>query len=79
MLSFDSFAYYRRSKGLPAQTINCVWSDIGSAANIGADKQEKIPGSKVITPEIGLKLLIKYSERFIRAVCFRNGLEEVYR
>ncbi|MEZ4821380.1 MAG: beta-ketoacyl reductase [Ignavibacteria bacterium] len=68
----DSFAYYRRSKGLPAQTINWgVWSDIGSAANIGADKQEKIPGLKVITPEIGLKLFDKiFRKDFIRAGAF---------
>lgn len=65
----DSFAYYRRSKGLPAQTINWgVWSDIGSAANIGADKHEKIPGLKVITPEMGLKLFDKiFRKNYIRA------------
>ncbi len=53
----DSFAYYRRARGLSATTINWgVWSEIGSAAGIGADRQEKIPGLSNISPEQGLKL-----------------------
>lgn len=53
----DSFAYYRRARGLTAAAINWgVWSEIGSAAAIGADRQEKIPGLNKITPEHGLKL-----------------------
>ena len=68
----DAFAYYRRSKGLPALTINWgVWSEIGSAANIGADKNEKIPGLKVITPGTGLKIFDKiFRKDFITAGAF---------
>ncbi|HMR40460.1 MAG TPA: SDR family NAD(P)-dependent oxidoreductase [Ignavibacteria bacterium] len=68
----DSFTFYRRAKGLNALTINWgVWSDIGSAANIGADKQEKIPGLKVITPDTGLKLFDRiFRKDFARAGAF---------
>jgi len=74
----DLFAYYRRSKGLPALSINWgVWSDIGSAANIGADKQEKIPGLKVITPEAGIKLFDKiFRKDFTNAGAFGMDWEK---
>lgn len=56
----DSLAHYRRSKGLPALSINWgVWSEIGSAAERGADKQEKIAGIKSINPANGIKALEK--------------------
>ena len=65
----DSFAYYRRAKGLAATTINWgVWSEIGSAADIGADKQEKIPGLNIITPELGLKLFDRIFHKDITRV-----------
>jgi malonyl CoA-acyl carrier protein transacylase len=68
----DSFAHYRRSRGLPAMTINWgVWTDIGSAANIGADKQEKIAGLKVIAPELGIRLFDKiFSKDYVRVGAF---------
>ncbi|MEO8666284.1 MAG: SDR family NAD(P)-dependent oxidoreductase, partial [Ignavibacteria bacterium] len=54
----DSLAHYRRHKGLPALSINWgVWSEIGSAAAKGADKQEKISGIGVITPQLGIRAL----------------------
>lgn len=56
----DSFAYYRKAKGLPAMSINWgVWSEIGSAVKKGADKNEKIPGLGLIDPERGIKALEK--------------------
>ena len=56
----DSLAHYRNSKGLPALSINWgVWSEIGSAAAKGADKQEKIAGIKIINPVQGIKALEK--------------------
>ena len=65
----DSFAYYRRAKGLAATTINWgVWSEIGSAADIGADKQEKIPGLNIITPEQGLKIFDRIFNKDITRV-----------
>jgi len=66
----DSFAYYRRARGLAATTINWgVWSEIGSAAGIGADRQEKIPGLNIITPDQGLKLF----ERIFNSDVTRAG------
>ncbi|MBL8006959.1 MAG: SDR family NAD(P)-dependent oxidoreductase, partial [Ignavibacteria bacterium] len=54
----DGLAYYRKSKGLAAMSINWgVWSEIGSAAAKGADKQEKIPGLKTINPSQGIRAL----------------------
>ena len=65
----DSFAFYRRAKGLAATTINWgVWSEIGSAADIGADKQEKIPGLNIITPEQGLKIFDRIFNKDITRV-----------
>ncbi|MEO6696060.1 MAG: SDR family NAD(P)-dependent oxidoreductase, partial [Ignavibacteria bacterium] len=56
----DSLAHYRRAKGLAAQSINWgVWSEIGSAAAIGADKQEKISGIGIIDPHQGIQALEK--------------------
>ncbi|MBS1551819.1 MAG: SDR family NAD(P)-dependent oxidoreductase, partial [Bacteroidetes bacterium] len=56
----DALAHYRKSKGLPALSINWgVWSEIGSAAAKGADKQEKIAGLKNIKPAQGIKALEK--------------------
>lgn len=56
----DSFAFYRKAKGLPALSINWgVWSEIGSAVKKGADKNEKIPGLGLIDPERGIRALEK--------------------
>ncbi|MFZ1322475.1 MAG: SDR family NAD(P)-dependent oxidoreductase [Ignavibacteria bacterium] len=56
----DSFAFYRKAKGLPAMSINWgVWSEIGSAVKKGADKNEKIPGLGMIDPERGIRALEK--------------------
>ncbi len=53
----DAFAAYRRSLGLPAQSINwCGWSEIGSAAELQlSDKIRNGLGS--ITPEQGGQVL----------------------
>lgn len=54
----DSLAYYRRSRKLPAQSINWgVWTEIGSAAEKGADTTEKIKGIKNINPTEGIRAL----------------------
>jgi malonyl CoA-acyl carrier protein transacylase len=56
----DSLAHYRKSRSLPALSINWgVWSEIGSAAAKGADKQEKIAGIETIDPISGIKALEK--------------------
>ncbi len=53
----DAFAAYRRSLGLPGQSINwCGWSDIGSAAELQlSDKIRK--GLSDISPEQGAQVL----------------------
>ncbi|MBK9331724.1 MAG: SDR family NAD(P)-dependent oxidoreductase [Ignavibacteria bacterium] len=54
----DSLSFYRKSRGLPALSINWgVWSEIGSAADKGADKIEKIPGLGLIDPKRGIRAL----------------------
>lgn len=54
----DALAYYRRSKNLPAVSINWgVWSEIGSAAAKGADRKEKIAGIGNINPSRGVSAL----------------------
>jgi acyl transferase domain-containing protein/acyl-CoA synthetase (AMP-forming)/AMP-acid ligase II/acyl carrier protein/NAD(P)-dependent dehydrogenase (short-subunit alcohol dehydrogenase family) len=54
----DSLSKYIQAKGLKAMSINWgVWSDIGSAAEKGADKQEKISGIETISPAEGIKAL----------------------
>jgi len=56
----DALAHYRRAKSLAGQSINWgVWSQIGSAAAKGADKQEKISGIGVINPQQGIRALEK--------------------
>ncbi len=56
----DSLCHYIHAQGLNAMSINWgVWSDIGSAAEKGADKQEKISGIETISPEKGIKALRK--------------------
>lgn len=65
----DSFSKYIHSKGLNATGINLgVWSGIGSAAERGADRQEKIPGLETITPDEGMGALRKV---------FDTGLSQV--
>ncbi|MDQ3193413.1 MAG: beta-ketoacyl reductase, partial [Bacteroidota bacterium] len=56
----DSLAHFRRNKDLPGLSINWgVWSEIGSAAAKGADKQEKIAGIGIINPVQGIRALEK--------------------
>ncbi|MBS1518088.1 MAG: SDR family NAD(P)-dependent oxidoreductase [Bacteroidetes bacterium] len=56
----DSLSSFRKSRGLSGLSINWgVWSEIGSAAEKGADKQEKIPGLSVIDPARGIRALDK--------------------
>ncbi|MEO8209648.1 MAG: beta-ketoacyl reductase, partial [bacterium] len=56
----DSLAHHRRNKNLPGLSINWgVWSEIGSAAAKGADKQEKIAGINNIEPNRGIRALEK--------------------
>ncbi|HRI84532.1 MAG TPA: SDR family NAD(P)-dependent oxidoreductase [Ignavibacteria bacterium] len=54
----DSLSFYRKSRGLPALSINWgVWSEVGSAADKGADKTEKIQGLGLIDPKRGIRAL----------------------
>ncbi|MBX7043513.1 MAG: SDR family NAD(P)-dependent oxidoreductase, partial [Ignavibacteria bacterium] len=56
----DSFSRYIHSKGLNSMSINWgVWSEIGSAAERGADRQEKISGIETISPGEGIDALRK--------------------
>ncbi|MDQ3021354.1 MAG: SDR family NAD(P)-dependent oxidoreductase [Bacteroidota bacterium] len=56
----DSLAHHRKNKNLHTLSINWgVWSEIGSAAAKGADKQEKIAGISSINPEQGIRALEK--------------------
>ena len=51
----DSLAHYRRSQGLPAQSINWgAWSEIGMAAATGTDQHIGF-GIKSFTPEQGME------------------------
>jgi acyl transferase domain-containing protein/acyl carrier protein len=54
----DALAHYRRSQGLPALSIDWgVWSDVGSAAQRGADERLALQGVDPISPEQGLDAL----------------------
>ena len=56
----DSLSRYIQSKGLNSMSINWgVWSEIGSAAERGADRQEKISGIETISPGEGIDALRK--------------------
>lgn len=56
----DSLSKFIQAQGLKAMSINWgVWSEIGSAAEKGADKQEKISGIETISPSEGIKALKK--------------------
>jgi acyl transferase domain-containing protein/acyl-CoA synthetase (AMP-forming)/AMP-acid ligase II/acyl carrier protein/NAD(P)-dependent dehydrogenase (short-subunit alcohol dehydrogenase family)/SAM-dependent methyltransferase len=56
----DSLSKFIQAKGLRAMSINWgVWSDVGSAAEKGADKQEKISGIETISPSEGISALRK--------------------
>ncbi len=53
----DALAFYRRSQGLPGQSINwCGWSRIGSAAEKGLSNKIR-KGLSDITPEQGAQIL----------------------
>jgi acyl transferase domain-containing protein len=54
----DSLAHYRRAAGLPALSINWgVWSQVGAAAQKGADERIALQGIGVIEPEAGIQTL----------------------
>lgn len=54
----DSLAHYRRSRGLPALSINWgIWSEIGSAAARKADEWMLARGVGTIKPAQGLEML----------------------
>lgn len=56
----DSLSNYRRSLGLPSLSINWgVWTGLGSAAERGADKKEKITGIGNINARRGIQSLDK--------------------
>jgi acyl carrier protein len=54
----DALAHQRRGEGLPATAINWgAWSEIGSAADRGADMRAEAGGLGIIPPETGIALL----------------------
>jgi len=56
----DALAFYRQAQGLPGLSINWgTWSEIGAAAQRGADEQLKQKGIAPITPKLGLQVLKK--------------------
>ena len=54
----DGLARYRRSRNLPALSINWgPWSDIGAAARRDVDKRSDLTGIGLIAPDEGIALL----------------------
>lgn len=56
----DGLAHYRRTKGLPALSINWgAWADVGMAAALGEQQQQRLAaqGIGTILPSQGLKVL----------------------
>nr|VFJ91614.1 MAG: myxalamid-type polyketide synthase MxaB [Candidatus Kentron sp. LFY] len=54
----DALAHYRRARGLVGMSINWgPWSEIGIAAERGADKRMQMGGLGSIAPEQGLRIL----------------------
>ena len=59
----DALAHHRRSRGLPAQSINWgVWSQLGAAADRGVDRRAVQQGMGSFTVEQGLHVLARLLE-----------------
>ena len=54
----DALAHYRRSRGLPGQTINWgPWSSIGAAASRDVAQRGDLAGIGMLTPDEGISIL----------------------